>query len=330
MTTPPSTAENSPLPEPSPSPEPLIEARGLVKAYGRFRAVDGVDLALYEGEVYGFLGPNGSGKSTTILMMLGLAEPSHGVIRVCGHDPTRDPIAVKRQVGYLPESVGFYGDLTGADNLRFTAELNAIPPQRAAERIDELLRIVDLADAARQPVSQYSRGMRQRLGLADVLLKEPRVVILDDPTLGLDPAGIQWLLELIEQLSRQRNIAFFLSSHQLHEVQRICHRVGIMSHGRLVLEGALDDLASQIDSGGFRVTLATDDAPDDLADALRAIPGVDALEGAPPHAVIRSSRDVRAEIASVVHQRGARLLEMRAQNSSLEEIYLRYFQEAVA
>ena len=309
--------------------EALIEARGLAKAYGRFRAVDGVDLTLYEGEVYGFLGPNGSGKSTTILMMLGLTEPSGGEIRVCGHDPTRDPIAVKRQVGYLPESVGFYGDLSGAENLRFTAELNAIPGARADARIDELLSMVELADAAGQPVAQYSRGMRQRLGLADVLLKEPRVVILDDPTLGLDPAGIQWLLELIGELSRTRNIAFFLSSHQLHEVQRICHRVGIMSHGRLVLEGTLDELTARLDQGGFRVTLATDGG-DGLDDALRAIPGVESLARAGAQVVIASARDVRAEALAAVHERGARLLEMRAQNTSLEEIYLRYFQEAVA
>ncbi len=324
----PETVEAAPAHEDA-SREALIEARGLAKAYGRFRAVDGVDLTLYEGEVYGFLGPNGSGKSTTILMMLGLTEPSGGEIRVCGHDPTRDPIAVKRQVGYLPESVGFYGDLSGAENLRFTAELNAIPRARADARIDELLSIVELADATDQPVAQYSRGMRQRLGLADVLLKDPRVVILDDPTLGLDPAGIQWLLELIGELSRQRNIAFFLSSHQLHEVQRICHRVGIMSHGRLVLEGTLDELTARLDEGGFRVTLVTDGG-DGLDDALRAIPGVEGLARAGAQAVISSARDVRAEALATVHERGARLLEMRAQNTSLEEIYLRYFQEAVA
>ena len=130
--------------------------------------------------------------------------------------------------------------MTGSENLRFTAELNSLPRQRAEERITELLATVELSDAANQPVSQYSRGMRQRLGLADVLLKDPRVVILDDPTLGLDPAGIRWLLGLIEELSEQRGITLFLSSHQLHEVQRVCHRVGIMSHGRLVLEGTVE------------------------------------------------------------------------------------------
>ena len=310
--------------------ETLIEARGLTKAYGDFHAVDGIDLALNEGEVYGFLGPNGSGKSTTIMMMLGLTEPTAGMIRVCGHDPTRDPIAVKRQVGYLPEAVGFYGDLTGADNMRFTAELNSIPRQRAEARIAELLAMVELADAANQPVAQYSRGMRQRLGLADVLLKEPRVVILDDPTLGLDPSGIQWLLGLIEELSQQRNITIFLSSHQLHEVQRVCHRVGIMSHGELVLEGTVAELTAQTERGGFRVTVGTDGGGTGVDDALRAIPGVDTLTRTGSEIVIESRRDVRAEVSAVVHEQGARLIEMRTRNSSLEDIYLRYFQDVMA
>ena len=308
----------------------LIEAHGLIKAYGAFRAVDGIDLTLNEGEVYGFLGPNGSGKSTTILMMLGLTEPSGGTIRVCGYDPARNPLEVKRQVGYLPESVGFYGDMTGSENLRFTAELNSLPRRRAEERITELLAMVELSDAANQPVSQYSRGMRQRLGLADVLLKDPRVVILDDPTLGLDPAGIRWLLGLIEELSQQRGITLFLSSHQLHEVQRVCHRVGIMSHGRLVLEGTVEALTTQTAGGGFSVTLETDGAGEGLDEALAALPSVRSVEHVGAEVVIESDEDVRADAAATVLARGARLLEMRTQNRTLEDIYLRYFQEAVA
>ena len=160
--------------------ELLVEAEGLVKAYGDFRAVDGLDLHLAEGEVYGFLGPNGSGKSTTILMMLGLTEPTAGLIRVVGHDPTREPLDVKRLVGYLPESVGFYADLSGRENLMYTANLNRINRDDARMRIDELLEMVELTEARDQVTGQYSRGMRQRLGLADVLLKRPKVIILDD------------------------------------------------------------------------------------------------------------------------------------------------------
>lgn len=309
---------------------PLIEAQGLTKRYGGFTAVDGIDLTIAEGEVFGFLGPNGSGKSTSILMMLGLTEPTDGTVRVCGYDPARNPLAVKRQVGYLPESVGFYGDMTGAQNLRFTAELNRTPRADADARIAELLAMVELADAANQPVVQYSRGMRQRLGLADVLLKQPRLVILDDPTLGLDPAGIVWLLGLIEELSAKRGITVFLSSHQLQEVQRVCHRVGIMSHGKIVLEGTVAGLTAQTDAGGFRVTLKVEGANDALDAALAALPSVREATRSGIDVVIESDEDVRAAAAAVVHEHGARLLEMRANDRTLEDIYLRYFQEAVA
>ena len=310
------------------APSPLIEADGLSKVYGGFTAVDGVDLTIAEGEVFGFLGPNGSGKSTTILMMLGLTEPSGGTVRVCGLDPARDPLAVKRQVGYLPESVGFYGDMTGADNLRFTAQLNGIPRPAAEERVAGLLAMVELADAANQPVAQYSRGMRQRLGLADVLLKEPRLVILDDPTLGLDPAGVVWLLGLIEELSAERGIAVFLSSHQLHEVQRVCHRVGIMSHGKMVLQGTVADLTAQTDAGGFGVTLSVEGADDALDAALAALPGARSATRSGGEIAIESEADVRAAAAAAVHAHGARLLALRSRDRTLEDIYLRYFQEA--
>ncbi len=306
--------------------EVLVETKALVKEYGDFVAVDGVDLRLSEGEVYGFLGPNGSGKSTTILMMLGLTEPTEGTVRVCGHDPTRDPIAVKRQVGYLPENLGFYGDLTGRQNLSFTAELNNLDRAEAASRISELLGTVELGDAADQQVAQYSRGMRQRLGLADVLLKQPRVVILDDPTLGLDPTGIEWLLSIIEEMSSQRNIAVFLSSHQLHEVQRVCHRVGIMSHGRIVLEGTVSELTTQTKGAGFSTALEVRGGSG-LREALAALDGVNRCEQTGSRISIESNRDVRAAAAAVVIAHGGELVELRSQNRTLEDIYLRYFQQ---
>ena len=309
------------------STEPIVEIKGLVKEYGDFVAVDGIDLRVSEGEVYGFLGPNGSGKSTTILMMLGLTEPTEGTVRVCGHDPTREPIAVKRQVGYLPENLGFYADMTGRQNLLFTAELNNIERAVAEERIAELLETVELSAAAGQPVAQYSRGMRQRLGLADVLLKQPRIVILDDPTLGLDPTDIEWLLGIIEEMSSQRNIAVFLSSHQLHEVQRVCHRVGIMSHGRIVLEGTVSELTSQTPDAGFATALEVRGGGRGLRGALAAIEGVSSCEQTGSRISIESDRDVRAAAAATVIAQGAELLEVRSENRTLEDIYLRYFQQ---
>jgi ABC-2 type transport system ATP-binding protein len=305
----------------------LIEAEGLTKRYGTFTAVDSLDLELQEGEIYGFLGPNGSGKTTTILMVLGLTEPSGGSVRVAGHDPAREPLAVKRMVGYLPESVGFYGDLTGRENLLYTARLNSIPRERADSLVRETLDLVELGGAVDQPVSQYSRGMRQRLGLADVLIKEPKLVILDDPTLGLDPAGIEWLLRLIQEMSRERQITIFLSSHQLHEVQRICHRVGIMSHGKLVLQGSVHELVAQQDSDGYRVGLEVLGAEAELVKALEALPGVTGVQRTGSQVVLTSSQDVRSQAARTVIAEGGELLEIRSRNQTLEEIYLRYFQE---
>jgi ABC-2 type transport system ATP-binding protein len=230
-------------------------------------------------------------------------------------------------VGYLPESVGFYPDMSGTQNLRYTAELNSIPRAEANARIAELLETVELADAAAQPVGQYSRGMRQRLGLADVLLKQPRVIILDDPTLGLDPAGIEWLLGIIEELSSQRGISIFLSSHQLHEVQRVCHRVGIMSHGKMMMEGTVAELTRDTGGGRFSFLMEVAGGDDGLVAALSALPGVGECRRTGQELFVEGTQDVRGKASVTAIEHGAELLGVRVLNRSLEEIYLRYFQE---
>jgi len=176
-------------------------------------------------------------------MLLGLTEPSAGTARVLGYDPVRDPLPIKRQVGYLPENVGFYDDLTGRENLRYIAELNRIPESEAVAKIESALATVGLAEEGDKLVGAYSRGMRQRLGIAELLVKDPRLLILDEPTLGLDPDGTNKMLELIRDLNRTRGITVMLSSHLLDQVQRICHRVGIMIKGRLVALGTIEELA---------------------------------------------------------------------------------------
>ena len=305
----------------------LIETEGLTKRYGKFTAVDSLGLNIQEGEVFGFLGPNGSGKTTTILMLLGLTEPSAGWVRVGGHDPSRDPLPVKRMVGYLPESVGFYGDLTGRENLLYTASLNNIPYSRAEGIVREVLELVELGGAANQMVGQYSRGMRQRLGLADVLLKDPRLVILDDPTLGLDPAGIQWLLGLIERMSAERKITILLSSHELHQVQRVCHRVGIMSHGKMVLQGQVRELIARHDEGAYRVELEVRRGGGKLMEAIRSLPGVAGIEVEGDRMILECTEDIRSKLVEMVRAHKAELLGIHFRDRTLEEIYLRYFQE---
>ena len=226
----------------------LIETWGLSKDYGRLRAVDGLSLRLEPGEIFGFLGPNGAGKSTTLLMLMGLTRPSEGKARVCGLDPVREARKIKELVGYLPENVGFYGDLTAEESLQFVADLNGIDRTEARGRIREALETVGLArdeDALGKPVGAFSRGMKQRLGIAEVLIKEPSLLFLDEPTLGLDPDGAHRIIELIQTLNRERGITVLLSSHHLHQVQKISQRVGIMIQGKLVAAGSIGELAEE-------------------------------------------------------------------------------------
>jgi ABC-2 type transport system ATP-binding protein len=223
----------------------IIETRNLTKKYNGQTAVGDLSVTVREGEIFGFLGPNGAGKTTTLLMLLGLTRPSSGAATVCGLDPVREAREVKRRVGYLPENVGFYGDLDAVESLDYVANLNGIPREDIPDRIEEVLDLVGLKEDVRKKVGAFSRGMRQRLGVAEVLIKEPEVLFLDEPTLGLDPDGALRLIDLIAQLNREREITVLLSSHHLHQVQKICHRVGIMINGKMVAAGSIESLAEE-------------------------------------------------------------------------------------
>jgi ABC-2 type transport system ATP-binding protein len=223
----------------------VIETKELTKYYGQQAAVDGLTFNVQEGEIFGFLGPNGAGKTTIILMLLGLTEPSKGEAKVCGFNPIREPLKVKRLVGYLPENVGFYRDMTARENLQYVARLNKIPDKTTPEKVDEVLEIVGLSGDAQKKVGVFSRGMNQRLGIAEVLIKDPKICFLDEPTLGLDPDGAIRMIELIQSLSQERKITMLISSHNLDQVQRMSHRVGIMIKGKLVALGPMEDLAKE-------------------------------------------------------------------------------------
>ena len=223
----------------------VIETTGLTKKYTRQTAVDDLTFQVEEGEIFGFLGPNGAGKTTTLLMLLGLTTPSGGEARVCGVDPVRKAREVKRLVGYLPENVGFYGDLNAVQSLEYIADLNSLDLTTMGDKIEEVLSIVGLDDQRDKKVAAYSRGMKQRLGIAEVLLKDPKLLFLDEPTLGLDPDGSLRLIELIQSLNRDQKITVLLSSHLLSQVQKISHRVGIMIRGKMVALGNIDALAEE-------------------------------------------------------------------------------------
>jgi ABC-2 type transport system ATP-binding protein len=236
-----------------PHAAPLLRTQQLTKKYGDFTAVDGLSIELRHGEIYGLLGPNGAGKTTTILMLLGLSEPTSGEARVLGLDPTRSALEVKRRVGYLPDAVGFYPGLTGRENLRYTARLNGLPRTDAEAKITSLLDEVGLAEAADRPVETYSRGMLQRLGIADALMKDPEILILDEPTTAIDPTGVTQLLALIRGFVAQRGIGVLLSSHLLEQVERLCDRIGIFSRGRLVAEGSVGELSRRAGGDGLHL-----------------------------------------------------------------------------
>ena len=311
--------------------EIIIETHGLTKRYDTVTAVDQLDLSIYRGEVFGLLGPNGAGKTTTTLMLLGLTEPTEGTAAIAGHDCTREPLAVKSMVGYLPDNVGFYTDMTGRENLRFTGRLNGLSGDALEARIDGLLRRVGLEDAGDRKTGTYSRGMRQRLGIADVLIKDPRVIIMDEPTLGIDPEGMRDLLTLIRHLSTQDQRTILLSSHQLQQVQQICDQVGIFVEGRLIACGPIAQLAQELrgDGGPILEVAAT---PNDAAlkTLLEGLDGLRQLRPMDGGWLVQGEEDLRPVLARLLLERGYDIQRLCQHSDDLDEIYHNYFEKAGA
>ncbi|HHH83825.1 MAG TPA: ABC transporter ATP-binding protein [Chloroflexi bacterium] len=304
----------------------IIRTENLSKQYGETPAVVDLNLRVQEGEVFGILGPNGSGKTTTILMLLGLTEPTSGRVEVLGLDPAREPLKVKARVGYLPDSMGFYEELTARENLAYIGKLNQIPRAELNGRIEEATARMGLSpEVLDNPVGTFSHGMRQRLGLTELLLKKPEVIILDEPTLGLDPEAAHAFLDLVRGL-KQEGMTILLASHQLHQVQAVCDRVGLFHEGRMVLEGSVRDLASQVLGRAYRVRVhATGDA---LQDHLRKIPGVQRVEQiSDAELAVECERDLRSEIAKTIVEANGNLYSMQLGELSLDDVYTHYFKE---
>ena len=311
----------------------VIRTRRLTKRYGTLTAVDNLDLEVFPGEIFGLLGQNGAGKTTTILMLLGLTEPTSGEARVMGLDPEREPRQVKRRVGYLPDAVGFYGGLTGRQNLRYTANLNGLRRTAAESAMADVLEQVGLADRADDRVDTYSRGMRQRLGIADALVKSPDLLILDEPTTAIDPLGVVEILELLRTLVHERGLSIMLSSHLLTQVQSVCDRIGIFAAGRLVGQGSVEELATQFGDGTATIEVGLElPTPADVSRAgtvLAALKGVTAVhppsgDRAPWQLVVRPAGDegrVRQEILVAAVQHDLRLTTLRPIVPSLDDIY---------
>ena len=307
--------------------EEIIKIENVTKQYDQFLAVNDLSLTIKRGEIFGLLGPNGAGKTTTILMLLGLSEPTKGKVQVCGIDSTRYPIEVKRKVGYLPDDVGFYQHMTGLENLLYTAALNGIDRKEAENRAFQLLKEVQLLEAANKKVGKYSRGMRQRLGLADVLMKKPEVIILDEPTLGIDPEGVRDFLKLIKNLNQVDQMTVLLSSHHLHQVQQICDRVGIFVKGKLLAEGNMESLIKQLflqDSYIIKVKASPIDQ--ELIEKINSFHDVNRVEIDDHYVHIYCQKDVSAEIGKFIIESGVSLYHLSLKEYGLDEIYHRYFE----
>ena len=277
----------------------VLDAKNLTKLYNHTKAVDSINLQIEEGEIFGFLGPNGAGKTTTILMALGLTEPTSGEINVFGYNSTREPLKVKKITSYLPENVGFYEDLTAQENLKYITRLNGIPEKKADAKIEEVLKNVGLQDVAQVEVGKYSKGMKQRLGMGAVLVKEPKLAILDEPTTGIDPKGVEEILELIVRMSREQNITVLLSSHLLYQVQKICTKIGIISQGRIVAQGTIEEIGKSL----------LREEKEDLLEVKVA------------------NKLTPALVESIKQIEGVMGVEEKSPNHSLEEIYIKYFRE---
>jgi len=306
----------------------IIIAKDLSKKYNEHLVVDNLNLAIKKGEIFGLLGPNGAGKSTVILMALGLTEPSSGSINVAGFNSTREPLKVKRITGYLPEKVGFYDDMTAKSNLTYTAELNNIPYRETPKKIDEVLEIVELTKNKNQLVKTFSKGMKQRLGIADVLIKDPQLVIFDEPTEGLDLKVANQILQTILDLNKQKNITFLLSSHQLNLMQRVCPRVGILSRGKLIGEGNVENLGRNLFGGGkYRIELELEKVTGEIIEKLKKLDKVVNVNKVDNQLQVVCDKDIRQDISRLIANEGILMTRMNIKQDALEEIYLKYFKE---
>jgi len=294
----------------------ILETEGLVKTYRGVRAVDNVTLSVQKGEIYGFLGPNGAGKTTTLRMLMGLARPDAGQVRVRGVDPLADPAGAHSGLGFLPETLSFYKTLSGRQTLRFFAEVKGLPRERA----DEALALVGLAEAGDKRVGEYSRGMTQRVGLAQALMGDPEILVLDEPTGGLDPLAHRQVKDLLRDRNRKGTTIIF-SSHILTEVQELANRVGMMRKGQLVAQDTVDALRSRIGLKGTLV-LTVQNASPSIAVEVQKMPGVDSATLQGDRLSVVCDAALRFDVAKRVEESGGRVLNMETKDASLEDVFV--------
>ncbi|ACU05073.1 ABC transporter ATP-binding protein [Pedobacter heparinus] len=311
--------------------DPIIQLKSLTKCYGTQRAVDDLSLDIYKGEIFGLLGPNGAGKTTTILMMLGLTDPTSGSAFVCGYNATNNPIAVKRKVGYMPDSLGFYDNMTALENLKYIARLNGLTEKEIKVRTVETMETVGLSAALNKKTATFSRGMKQRLGLADVLIKQPDVIILDEPTLGIDPSGVREFLALIKRLSKEQGLTVLLSSHHLHHVQQVCDRVGIFVKGKLLAQGNIDTLSGNVfNNAGHVVSIRLANVipqPWALEQELEQWETIKQIRINEKTIEFECTQDITPALVRFFVEKGCDITGVHQKDYGLDDIYQKYFED---
>ncbi len=298
----------------------MIKVSGLTKDYGARRAINNLTFDAQQGEIVGFLGPNGAGKTTTMRILTGYMPPTDGEAIVAGYNVVEESLEVRKRVGYLPETVPLYTDMVVFDYLKFMGELRKIP--KVDDRVDEVLEMVGLSDRANGFIGNLSKGMRQRVGLAQALMHRPEVLILDEPTIGLDPGQVVEVRNLIREIGKERTV--LLSTHLLNEAQNICDRVLIINKGKIVAEDTTENLQARL-IGAERVVVKVRGEADELAKTIKTVKGVQGVETKEDGSVefeFVSGKDVRPEVAKQVIKSGYELIEMRPLGMSLEEIFL--------
>lgn len=306
----------------------MVEASKLTKVYNGNTVVDNLSLKINEGQIYGFLGPNGAGKTTTILMLLGLTEPTSGTGAIAGFSSSREPLKVKRITGYIPEKIGFYNDLSARTNLIYTANLNGISGDKAEEEVARVLEDVGLKDKSDDLVSTFSKGMKQRLAIADILVKRPKVAFMDEPTSGIDPAGIAQTLDLISRIAKENSMTIVMSSHQLSQVERICTHVGMMSKGKLLAEGSIEQLGKKAGGGKFAIEVQLAEITQDIVDGIKSIKGVLNVSRNENTLNITCNEDLRRQISKLIADKNGLITQMKLQSYGLEDIYMKVFKGA--
>ncbi len=301
-----------------------IRCEALCKNFGNLRAVDQLNVSVEQGATFGFLGPNGAGKTTTLRLLTGLTNPTSGRMLVAGEDVSSKPMDLRSKVGYLPESPSFYGWMKGREFLLFTASLYNIDPAKARDRVEQLLDQVDLTDAGNRQIKGYSRGMLQRLGLAQALIHQPQVLFLDEPASALDPMGRRDMLETIAALKGETTV--FVSTHILSDVERVCDHVAIINRGRMVASGTIDEIRSSQHGSVFRIEVEEDPAP--LAALLGGREWLSSMEGSTLgdrhlfRVQVSDPEAARKELPRLVYESGLTLLHYELAQASLEDVFV--------